>query len=86
MVDVCLSYPVRGGFICVDTSQHAYFIAYSNSDKWVAFSPADAQKLIESCGVGERKREEIRETFLALGSLLDTYEIELSSRSTSSNE
>jgi len=52
-VDVCLSYPTSGGFICVDKNQKAYKIPFDQSEKYVAFSPDDAQKLISSCRLGK---------------------------------
>lgn len=53
IVDVCLSYPDHGGFICVDQNQKPYFIPYAGTSKYVCFSPPDAQKLIEACGIGQ---------------------------------
>jgi hypothetical protein len=61
LVDVCISFPVRQGFICVNKEDQTYFLPYSNSLKYVAFSPADAQLLIESCGVNGRTKAYIRE-------------------------
>ena len=52
-VKTCISVPSRAGFLCVDTddAQTSFFVPYSESFKYVAFPPDDAQKLIDACGV-----------------------------------
>lgn len=51
LVDVCISYPPSGGFVCVDKQQQAYSVPYEKSEKYVAFNPEDARALIEACGL-----------------------------------
>lgn len=59
-VDVCLSFPEKGGFICVDRKQKPYFKDYKETLKYVAFNPADAQKLIEACGISSHEKALVR--------------------------
>ncbi len=59
LVSVCLSYPVQNGFICVDKAQKPFFVKYADSTKFVAFSPDDAQLLIESCGIKGSNKEKL---------------------------
>lgn len=49
VVDVCISSPDSGGLVCVDKKQNQYFKPYSETENYVAFSPDDAEKLIDSC-------------------------------------
>lgn len=58
LVDVCLSFPEKSGFVCVDKGQQSYFLPYEQSSKYVAFSPDDAQLLIQSCGMGKKAKVE----------------------------
>ena len=60
VVDVCVSVPSKGGFICVDRDQKAYFKAYAESEKYIAFSPSDAQQLIEACGISGRTKVAVK--------------------------
>lgn len=49
-VKVCVSDPAAGGFDCYDeNSGKSSFIAYQDSDKYVAFDPSDAQALLNYC-------------------------------------
>lgn len=50
-VSVCISDPASGGFSCFDEQTgKSFFVAYEASDKYVAFSPSDAQALLSFCG------------------------------------
>ncbi len=52
-VQVCISDPATGGFDCFDeATQKSSFIAYADSDKFVAFNPTDAQTLLDFCSQG----------------------------------
>lgn len=49
-VTVCVSDPAAGGFDCYnENTQQSSFMAYAASDKFVAFSPTDAQTLLNFC-------------------------------------
>jgi hypothetical protein len=62
-VSVCISKPDSGGFVCVDPEDNTFMIEYQNSDKMVAFSPEDAEKLISSCGVRSSERKMVMSRF-----------------------
>lgn len=55
-VTVCVSRPASGGIICVTPQNETKVIPYEGTDKFVAFSPADAQKLVEACGIGNAEK------------------------------
>lgn len=49
-VTVCVSDPARGVFDCwSESTQTASTLTYAESDKYVAFSPDDAKKLLDYC-------------------------------------
>lgn len=49
-VTVCVSDPAVGGFDCYnENTGKSSFLAYAGSDKYVAFSPTDAQTLLNFC-------------------------------------
>jgi hypothetical protein len=49
-VTVCVSDVQAGGFDCVNSvTKITSFIAYGDSDKYVAFNPTDAQSLLTYC-------------------------------------
>lgn len=50
-IAVCVSNPSNDGFECYDErTQKSYHLNYSDSDKYVALSPTDAQTLFNFCG------------------------------------
>ena len=49
-VQVCISDPKRGGFQCYDkVREKESFVKYEDSDGYIAFTPDDAQKLLNAC-------------------------------------
>lgn len=73
LVDVCLSYPVQNGFVCVDVNQKAYFVKYVDSAKFVAFNPSDAQKLIDSCGLSGHAQQLVQKYFTNVQQQADKF-------------
>ena len=50
LITVCISDPAKGGFDCYDEQTKINsFLAYADSDKFVAMSPTDAQTLANYC-------------------------------------
>lgn len=51
---VCVSDPAAGGFDCFDeNTQKQSFLKYSDSDKYIALPPDDAQTLLTYCSQGK---------------------------------
>ncbi len=54
-VMVCVSDPGAHGFDCYDERiSKSSFLPYDQSDKYVAFNPADAQTLLSFCASGAK--------------------------------
>lgn len=49
LVDVCVSHPSVGGFICVDPNQKPYTVLYKDSDKMIGFDPVNFEIITNSC-------------------------------------
>lgn len=69
-VTVCVSRPESKGFICVDGDQNQTTLLYEDSDKYVAFSPDDAQALIEYCGVKKQSQDAMNVYWRLMGPLV----------------
>lgn len=54
-VTVYISDPDRGGMEYYDAQGNSGFVPYSVTDKYVAFSPADAQTLLNYCGIDKQQ-------------------------------
>lgn len=53
-ITICISSPSQGAFSCYDQrTKQSFQLPYSNSDKFVAFPPADAQTLLNFCAQGK---------------------------------
>ena len=61
-VTVCISDPSRGGFDCYDEkTEKSYFLLYKESDKYVAMSPSDSEKLLDYCSSKVVLEDEIKQ-------------------------
>ena len=73
VVDVCISRPPSNGFVCVDKDQKVYLKAYADSDKYIAFSPDDARKLLQSCNIGSMEQSAVV-SYMTLVDKLTAYQ------------
>ena len=49
-VQVCVSDPARGGFQCYNKrTEKESFVKFEDSNGYIAFTPDDAQKLLNAC-------------------------------------
>lgn len=56
LVSVYISDPARGGMEFYDsTNGHKGFVKYEDTDKFIAFTPSDAQALFDYCGILGKK-------------------------------
>lgn len=54
-VTVCVSDPAAGGFDCYNEATNlGSFIPYSQSDRFIALPPTDAQTVLNFCAQGVR--------------------------------
>ncbi len=59
-VSVYLSNPEVGGMDFYDPNAgHGGFVPYSATDKFVCFTPPDAQTLVSACGINDEKLAQI---------------------------
>lgn len=54
-VDVCISSPKDGGFVCVKPDDSEYFLTYENSENYLALSPDDARTVVEACRIKDQE-------------------------------
>jgi hypothetical protein len=55
-VTVCISDPQNGGFQCVTHDDKTIFLAYADSNNYVALPPDHMRSLIEYCGLKSREK------------------------------
>lgn len=46
---MCISDPDRNQFDCVDYNNKVFYVSYRDSSNYVAFSPKDAELLLNYC-------------------------------------
>lgn len=58
IVDVCIS-NARTGFVCVDKDEKAYFVSWADSFKFIAFTPSDAEAVLQRIGMKPKVAEQL---------------------------
>lgn len=54
-ITVCVSDPEHQGFQCVAHDDTITFLKYDDSDNYIAFSPRDAETLLNYCRKGKQE-------------------------------
>ncbi len=73
-VTVCISRPLSRGFVCVDPKDNVSILPFENSDKMIAFSPGDAQKIIESCGINSQGKAAISSKLALIQNMAEEFD------------
>jgi hypothetical protein len=59
-ISVCVSTPSINGFECYnEQTQQSFVVLYADSDKYIGLSPADAQALLNYCGIPSQDAQKL---------------------------
>ncbi len=50
-VDICISSPLLGAFVCVGKDEKEYELPFEKTDSYICMSPEDMEQVVNYCGL-----------------------------------